>query len=270
MMDRALVLAELVRIARLAAARVLSRYAGDFAVEYKGVDDPVTAVDREANELVCTALRAAFPGVPIVAEESAAASWDVRVGAPAVFFVDPVDGTKELIARNGEFAVMIGLVEEGAPTAGVVACPPTGRTFAGAAGSGAFEVAPDGARTPTHVRDVGDPSLARALVSRSRPDARTNATLARAGIGSIVPQGGAGLKASFVAAGEAQLYAHLAVAGKLWDACAPEAILRAAGGVLTDGRGRRIDYRGRIELADGVLGGAPAAHRWVLKAVSEE
>jgi 3'(2'), 5'-bisphosphate nucleotidase len=270
--DRALVLEEMLHVALVAAAHVRERYEAwttesDNAVEYKGIDDPVTALDREANALVCDALRERFPDVPIIAEESAAASWDVRKGARVAFFVDPIDGTKELIARNGEFAVMIGFAEAGAATAGVVACPASGRTFAGARGHGAFELK-GGARRAISVRDVLAPSRARALVSRSRPDARTNAVLASVGIADVVPMGGAGLKASIVAAGEAQLYVHLAPAGKLWDACPCEAILSAAGGVLTDGRGRPIDYRGRLELDDGVIAGAPTAHHWVLAALA--
>ena len=269
--DRARAFEEMLRIAVGAAARVRERYEGELDVAYKGVDDPVTALDREANELITSALAALFPEVPIVAEESAAATWEARAGARRAFFVDPLDGTKELIARNGEFAVMIGLAEDGAASAGVVACPASGRVFAGVVGAGAFERTLDAgsARRRISVADV-EPARGRALVSRSRPDPRTNATLARAGFATIEPMGGAGLKAALVAAGEAQLYAHLAPAGKLWDACASEAILRAAGGVLTCGRGRPIDYRGRLELADGVLAGAPIAHRSVLAATLAE
>lgn len=263
MTDRRRALEEMTRVARAAARLVLERYAGELRVEYKGQDDPVTALDRAANALVCEELARAFPGVPVVAEESDPSSWAARAG-PEAFFVDPVDGTRELILRNGEFSVMIGLAEGGRATAGVVAWPTEARTFVGADGEGAHELATDGSRRALRVVEPRSPAEAIAVVSRSHPDPATAELLARSGFGRVVPLGSAGLKVVRVATGEAHAYVHLAGGGKLWDACGPEAILAAAGGALTDRHGRPLDYRGPLAL-DGVIAATPRARAWLRK-----
>src|SRR5690606_10408540 len=104
-------LEQMIAIAAEAAELVASIYDKPFSVDYKGPADPVTEADRRANALICARLAAAFPGVPIVAEESPEEQWQHFRASERVFFVDPVDGTREFVARNGEFVVMIGLVE---------------------------------------------------------------------------------------------------------------------------------------------------------------
>ena len=252
--DHGAVLEELLRIAGEAAAIVLRGYAGEICAEYKSENDPVTAVDREANALICERLARAFPGVPVVAEESDPATFGARDTAPECFFVDPLDGTREFIARNGEFAVMIGLAVAGRAALGVVHAPARGRIFAGGDGIPAFEQAPDGSRRRIAPSRVTTPSEVRALVSRSRASAETLALLARLGVTVVEKMGGAGVKAMTVASGEADVYLHLGPAGKLWDACAPEAIVRAAGATYGDAFGRPVDYaRGPLDLATGAL-----------------
>ncbi len=168
-MDRRRALEEMLRIGEAASRVLLEKYEGDLAVEWKGHNDPVTALDREVNALVVLSLEKSFPGVPIVAEESDPATWAAR-NAPEAFFVDPVDGTKDLILRNGEFSVMLGLAEAGRPTAGVVVWPTERRSFIGAAGEGAHEIAGDGSRKVIRVADPKTQKDVRALVSRSHPD----------------------------------------------------------------------------------------------------
>jgi 3'(2'), 5'-bisphosphate nucleotidase len=102
---------------------VLEVYARDFSVDYKASGDPVTAADRRANALLIDRLGDAFPGVPIVAEESARAAYEGFREAERILFVDPLDGTREFVDRNGEFAVMVGLVEGSRAVAGVVHAP---------------------------------------------------------------------------------------------------------------------------------------------------
>jgi 3'(2'), 5'-bisphosphate nucleotidase len=252
--EPAAVLEELLRIAAEAAEIVLRGYAGEIRAEYKAKDDPVTAVDREANARICDRLERAFPGVPIVAEESDPSTFGARAGARECFFVDPLDGTREFIARNGEFAVMIGLAVAGRATLGAVHAPAWGRVFAGGEGIAAFEQAPDGSRRRIAPSRVTAPAHARALVSRSRASAETLALLARLGVTVVEKMGGAGVKAMAVACGEADAYVHLGPAGKLWDACAPEAIVLAAGARYGDALGRPVDYAlGPLDLAAGAL-----------------
>jgi 3'(2'), 5'-bisphosphate nucleotidase len=247
-------LTELVRIAQAACAVIRRHYAGEFRVDYKIGDDPVTAADREANDLICTELTRSFPGIPIVAEESDPSTFDVRRDTAECFFVDPLDGTREFVARNGEFAVMIGLARDGRAALGVVAAPVTERVHCGATdGGGAFEIARDGSRRPIHPSRVELPGEAHALVSRSRATDETFALLARLGVPRVDKLGSAGLKAAAVACGEADAWLQPSAGGKLWDTCGPEAIAVGAGAVFGSARGKPIDYRaGPLEL-DGVL-----------------
>ena len=255
--DREDALSFLLALGRRAADAMMRIYAqGNVAVEYKGKDDPVTIADRESNALLCEAIGRKYPGVPIVAEESDPATFAGWADAKAAWFVDPLDGTREFIARNGEFAVMIGLAEEGRATLGVLVCPALGRDFVGATGTGAFEVTRSGAKRELRVSTVGSLAEAEIVVSRShRPSALDDGTsqappgrglhqgaAARLGVRKVTPCGSAGVKAARVAAAEADIYAQPGRAGKLWDACAPEAIVRAAGGTVTDEVGAPYDY----------------------------
>jgi 3'(2'), 5'-bisphosphate nucleotidase len=241
--ERGDALARVLPMARAAAEAVMRVYAaGTVAVDYKGKDDPVTVADREANVLLCEALSRAFPGMPVVAEESDPASFAGWADAKAAWFVDPLDGTREFIARNGEFSVMIGLAEAGRATLGVIVNPAMGRAFVGALGLGAYEVATDGTRTPVHVSDVALLADADLVTSRSHRSARLDHIAARMGVRRITPCGGAGVKATRIATGEADVYVMSGRAGKRWDACAPEALVRAAGGVVSDERGAPFEY----------------------------
>jgi 3'(2'), 5'-bisphosphate nucleotidase len=240
--------------AREAQAVVARVYATDFAVDYKGPRDPVTTADREANALLCDRLARRFPAVPIVAEESDERSFAGWRGADRCFFVDPLDGTVEFVSRNGEFAIMIGLAEAGRAVAGVVLAPASGVAWIGALDVGAWEIAPGGARTPIRVSDTADLAEARVVVSRSHRSERLEAVLGALAPKQILPLGSAGLKGVRVATGGADLYVQPGRAGKRWDACAPEAIVLAAGGRFTDALGEPIDYAGGgLENSTGVL-----------------
>lgn len=239
-------------IAREASALVMKIYATDFAVEMKGPADPVTQADREANELICAALAKAFPEAAIVAEESAPgdeAELARLVAHERVFFVDPVDGTREFADKNGEFAVMIGLAERGVATVGVVAIPVTGQTLFGRVGLGAFRDSDafraehgEGTVERLRVTDLADPKRARAVVSRSHKSQKLVPILERLGVTNEITVGSVGLKVARVVTGEADLYVHPTRGAKKWDACGPAAILHAAGGRFTDLDGNPIDY----------------------------
>ena len=256
--DREKALGTALGIAREAAQGIARVYAGAFEVELKGEDDPVTRADREANALICAELAHAYPGVPIVAEESDAASYAGFSSAPAAWFVDPLDGTRDFVARNGEFAVMIGLAEGGRSVLGVLVLPAIGRSFVGAEGIGAFEVGANGARSAIEVGRRAELRGASVLVSRSRRATDAEAKLAELGVVTL-PCGSAGVKAARVACGEADLYVAPGNAGKLWDACGPEAIVRAAGGTWVTARGERFDYaREEITCSQGIVTGNAA------------
>lgn len=247
-MDREL--EEILRIAREAAAIVRAVYATPFSVEMKGPGDPVTRADREANDLICARLAASFPGEPVIAEESAPPADVAETSSkPRVFYVDPLDGTREFVDRNGEFAVMIGLALGGRAHLGVVVMPATGEALAGRASAGegdsdAFLEEEGGARRPLRVSLESDPREAKLVVSRSHRPALIERVTAHLGVTRITPCGSVGVKVARVATGAADLYMHDGGGAKRWDTCAPEAILKAAGGRFTDLRGAPLVYAG--------------------------
>lgn len=265
--DRDAVLAKLLSAAREAAVIVMRIYGEeDPGTQMKGPNDPVTRADKEANALILDRLQRDLPGVPIVAEESDPSTFEGFGRAREALFVDPVDGTRDFIAKDGEFAVMIGFAEEGRATVGVVLCCALGQTFIGVEGKGAFLVDEAGKSTPIRVDPDADLSHARVAVSRFHRTKRVDAKLATLGARELVPVGSAGLKAVRVAAGELQLYAHPSNGRvKLWDACGPDAIVRAAGGLFTDAQGNPFDYRGTVEQGLGTLAAHPALHAAALE-----
>ena len=228
------------------AALVISEvYAEPFSVDYKGPRDPVTVADRRANDLICKRLADAFPLVPIVAEESDPTSFEGYQRAERVFFVDPLDGTREFVDRNGEFVVMIGLLEEERATLGVIFAPAAQRAWIGSVGAGAFRVEADGSRHPIRVSPLDELGKATVVGSRSHRGEAVERVLAILGVGQVVALGSAGLKSAAVAAGEAEGYLAPLYAGKRWDACAADALITAAGGRFTDAFGLPFDYRGQ-------------------------
>jgi 3'(2'), 5'-bisphosphate nucleotidase len=257
----------LVDIARDAGDVIMRVYAGDFAVEYKAPSDPVTAADQRANELICERLERSFPGDIIVAEESAPETFKDYRTAPRVFFVDPLDGTREFVARNGEFVVMIGMLEEGrGATAGVVHAPVSGTTWLGHLELGSFRLDATGREEPIMVGSVRRPELARVVASRSQRSRALQEALSALSARETLALGSAGLKGAQVAEARADAYVSVGRSGKLWDACAVDALVTAAGGRFTDARGERMDYRSDdITLNHGVLACNEHLHAALLK-----
>ncbi len=259
------------RLALEAAALVLRVRDAGFDVEMKGHDDPVTRADKEANHLICGSLSRAFPDHGVLGEESVPddrAALDALLGHERVFFVDPVDGTREFADGRPDFCVMIGLAVGGRAVAGAVAVPLEHKLFWGDAARGAFLERAGEPPTALRVAPVDDPARARAVVSRSHASPDTTAVLAQLGITSITPCGSVGVKVARVIEGAADLYVHVSRGAKLWDSCAPEAILRAAGGLLTHLDGSAIDYRGRLGLDSGLIATSPALLPRVVTAVA--
>jgi 3'(2'), 5'-bisphosphate nucleotidase len=241
-------------VAREAAAVVMRVYAAPFDVEYKAKDDPVTRADKEANALIVERLSRETPGVPIVAEESDPAHYAGFASAEAAWFVDPLDGTREFVARNGEFAVMIGLAERGRASLGAIVAPAWGLAFVGVVGEGAYEVDAAGRSRAIHVSSRSDLAGASIVVSRSRAPARIEAFVASIGAARAMPHGSSGLKGVLVAIGNHDAYIQPGRAGMRWDACATEALVVAAGGACTDAYGDPFDYRtADIENSRGLL-----------------
>jgi 3'(2'), 5'-bisphosphate nucleotidase len=228
----------IMRIARAAGEAIMEIYRTDFGFRGKADASPVTEADVRAEKLILDALRGLTPNVPIVAEEAVAAGHVPAVGS-RFWLVDPLDGTKEFISRNGEFTVNIALVEAGVPTLGVVLAPALGRLYAGALTVGAFTEDEAGRRT-IHCRPVPAEGLT-VVASRSHSDAASlDAFLNGRKVASLA-NAGSSLKLCLVAAGEADLYPRLGRTME-WDIAAGHAVLLAAGGSVADLRDAPLRY----------------------------
>jgi 3'(2'), 5'-bisphosphate nucleotidase len=221
---------ELLAVARRAGEAILRIYAGEVERRAKADRSPVTAADEAAEEIILEALARLSPEVPVVAEESVAAGRVPDVGTRPFWLVDPLDGTREFLTKNGEFTVNIALVEDRVPTFGVVLAPALDVAWTGRRGHGAQRIDGEGPR-PVAVRRA-DPARLVAVASRSHRDPETDAWLARHGIAETVPAGSS-LKFCTVAEGRADVYPRFGPTME-WDTAAGQAVLEAAGGrVLT-------------------------------------
>lgn len=223
-------LARMVETAREAGVLVMHHYAGDVERRHKADKSPVTVADEEAEQLILRRLSEFAHEIPVIAEESAAAGKLADVSKGVFFLVDPLDGTKEFLNRNGEFTVNIALIEHGTPTAGVVFAPAMERMFWGH-DSEAYEE-----RTATkHVRRISTRETPKdgmvAIASRSHRDRFTDEFLALYPIKELVAAGSS-MKFCVIAAGEADLYPRHGPTME-WDTAAGDAVLRAAGGRVT-------------------------------------
>ena len=231
------------------AARPFYRQS-DLEITDKGANNPVTDADHAANDAILSILADRVPADPVRSEESAASSSDVT--ADRLWVVDPLDGTKEFIAENGEFAVMVGLAAGRAARLGAVLKPDPGRLYLGVVGSGAWvaDTSWEGAASTSHVvvgpfrplrLTTARPEDLRMARSRSHPDPLITAVADRLGASSV-RSGSVGLKCSLIAEGDADVYVHPVPFLREWDTCAPEALLRGAGGVVSDCRGEPLEY----------------------------
>jgi 3'(2'), 5'-bisphosphate nucleotidase len=228
------------RIALEAADLVRSFFGRDLTVDRKAGDEPVTEADRAASALIVEALVAAFPTDGILSEELP--DDGSRFQRERVWMIDPIDGTREFIQGQPGFAVMIGLCVGGRPALGVVSQPVTHTTWAGAVGHGAWKEGADAARIPLRPSKRDRPSGVRLVASKSHRTAEIDGFRSALGITDELNVGGVGLKVGLVADGSRDLYVYAGSRTKLWDTCAPEAIIAAAGGRLTDTFGSPLVY----------------------------
>ena len=256
-----------VQLARGAGAILMDIYARDFSVAYKTRNDPVTEADQLANAYIVRELKKHFPEDGIVAEESADQGDALK--KRRCWFVDPLDGTKEFIAKNGEFSVMIGLAIDGASTLGVVLQPGKDKLYRGVVGGEAF-LEEYGQTRRLRVSDKAEPSTLKLVVSRSHRPESIEQIMGRLGARDEMPSGSVGVKVGLIAERAADLYVHVSDKSSLWDACGPEAILKAAGGRFAHVDGSQIDYRS-AEMANkkGILACNAASYDRVLTVVRD-
>jgi 3'(2'), 5'-bisphosphate nucleotidase len=229
-----------------AGAAIMAVYEGRFAVQNKLDDSPLTLADLESQRVISEGLKRLWPDIPLLSEEAAQAQWSVRRNWRELWVVDPLDGTREFVKRNGEFTINIALVVDHEPVLGVVAAPAQGLLYWGAAGVGAFRHR-GSQRESIRVAPAAAP--VRVVGSRSHMSPQTAAYLS--GLGPHELTGvGSSLKFCLIAQGDADLYPRFGPTSE-WDTAAGQAVLEAAGGQVTLLDGHRMRYNCRESLLNG-------------------
>jgi 3'(2'), 5'-bisphosphate nucleotidase len=233
-----------VGLAREAGAAILDYYDEPVRVEKKiGVDqqtEPVTVADHIANELIVQGIRRAFPDDGILAEESVDTAR--RLEKRRVWIIDPLDGTNGFIARDGDFAVQIGLAVDGQPTLGVVYQPAVDLLYRAVRGAGCWIEREDFPVERAMVSTEADTTRMRLAASRTHRSNRFGRVIEALGVKEEVQRGSVGVKVGLIIERQCDLYVHLSPRTKQWDTCAPEIILTEAGGRCSDLFGQGLKY----------------------------
>jgi 3'(2'), 5'-bisphosphate nucleotidase len=221
----------LLGIARLAGQAILETVREGFSVEEKADHSPLTTADARSCRVILDGLAHAFPGVPVLCEETTSAPYATRRAWKRLFVVDPLDGTKEFVRGSGEYCVCLALVERGRPVYGVIHAPVTDTLYGGGPGLGAFRRVGDAPAEPIRVAPPRPGETLIVLGSVSHPDPGMDACLSRLPGHRLLSRGSA-LKFCALAEGAAHLYPRLNATWE-WDIAAGHALLLGAGGSLT-------------------------------------
>jgi 3'(2'), 5'-bisphosphate nucleotidase len=253
-------------LAREAGAAILKFYEGPVTVEQKfasGDREPVTEADRVANEIIVRRLAKEFPDDGILAEESV--DTDERLEKRRVWMIDPLDGTTGFISSNGDFAVQIGLADDGVPVLGVVYQPLTGVMYHAIEGGGAWIERRGFENERARVSAHAEVSTMRLAASRSHRSPRMDNVVQAFGFKEEVRRGSVGIKVGLIIEQQCDLYIHLSPRTKQWDTCAPEIILKEAGGTLTDLFGGPLSYNTvEVQNLNGVVASNGVVHEKIV------
>lgn len=249
---------DVVALAREAGRTILEVYASTFAVEEKEDRSPLTEADLRSEKLILAGLRRIAPEIPVLAEESARAPYATRAGWDRLWVVDPLDGTREFVQKNGEFTVNIALVQDHRPVLGVVHAPALGRTYYACEGAGAFRSDAEATARPIRVAPEGT-GPARVVGSRSHRGNSLDGFLARIGAHEMV-EVGSSLKMCLVAEGLADVYPRLGPTCE-WDTAAGQCVLEQAGGQVLTLDGAPLGYNTREEIVNPHFVASPAGGR---------
>lgn len=254
-------------LARAAGAILLKHYHSPFLVEQKinalQEMEEVTAADREANDLIVRRLAAEFPDDGILAEESV--DTEDRLTKERVWLIDPMDGTKNFVQRDGDFAVQIGLALASEPVIGVVYQPVRDLLYRAVLGQGSWREQKDKTEQ-MRVSDKTNPAEMVLASSRSHRSPRMERVVDSFGFRHETRRGSVGVKIGLIAEQQADLYLHLSPSTKQWDTCGPEIVLTEAGGRLTDLFGKPLRYNAlRIDNRNGVVATNGVSHETVIE-----
>jgi 3'(2'), 5'-bisphosphate nucleotidase len=213
------------KIAQEAGDAIMQIYSKDFNIEYKDDKSPLTEADLKSNEIICTKLRELYPEIPIMSEENKQTEYGERQNWDYYWCIDPIDGTKEFIKKNGEFTVNIALIEKDTPVAGIVYAPVLDEMYSAKKGAGAYL---NGQKLPLTANEKKD-ELLRVVASKSHLSEETQQFIDALDTKNIEQVSrGSSLKLCMVASGEADIYPRLAPTME-WDTAAADAIVREAG-----------------------------------------
>jgi 3'(2'), 5'-bisphosphate nucleotidase len=240
----------LVEIAREAGRAILEVYDSEFDVSYKEDSSPLTVADRRSHEIISARLGALDPVYPVLSEEGRDIPYEERMGWERFWLVDPLDGTKEFVKRNGEFTVNIALIEGTSPVAGVLHVPVKGLTYFARKGGGAFLKEGEGQPIRITTSEI-PPDGYRVAASRSHGSEELDRLLSRLDVKERVSRGSA-LKFALVAGGEADFYPRLGPTWE-WDTGAGHCIVDEAGGAVLDWEGNPLLYNKKILKHEGFL-----------------
>ncbi len=232
-------LEHLVQLAFRAGRAILEVYSTDFSVEKKEDDSPLTLADTSSHRIIADGLRSLHPHIPILSEEGKEVPHSTRRNWPLFWCVDPLDGTKEFVKKNGEFTINIALIEGQIPVIGLIHAPVSGDTFLARVNEGAWRIQ-EGRRQELKLDTASFPERVRVLKSRSHPSPHMESLLELIPRHETIRKGSA-LKFCAIASGEADFYPRLGPTWE-WDTAAGQAIVSASGGVMLDFKGRPFIY----------------------------
>ena len=232
-------------LAKQAGEKILEIYNTEFSVEEKDDKSPLTAADMASHNAIVAGLTVLTPDIPVLSEESAKIPYQERASWDTYWLIDPLDGTKEFIKRNGEFTVNIALIHDGVPVLGVVHVPVSGVTYAACEGKGAIKETPGEGEQSINVRKLPVGPVA-VVGSRSHQGDSLKAFLDKLGDHEIISMGSS-LKICLVAEGVADVYPRLGLTSE-WDTAAAHCVVEQAGGSLTDLEMNRLRYNTKDSL----------------------
>ena len=257
-------------LARGAGAAILDLYDRPIEVQQKfnlNLSEPVTLADKIANDLIVNAIRRHFPDDGILAEESV--DTDRRLAKRRVWMIDPLDGTNGFIDGNGDFAVQIGLAEDGEAVLGVVYQPLTGLLYRAVRGQGTWIERANEEPQQARVSAQSELSMMCLAASRSHRSPRMDQVVKAFGVKQEVRRGSVGIKVGLIIERQCDLYVHLSPRTKQWDTCAPQIILKEAGGRFSDLFGGPISYNApEVQHHNGLVATNGAAHARVIGALA--
>ncbi len=228
-----------------AGDRILEVYATDFDVQSKPDESPLTQADLGSHDVIVAGLTRLTPDIPIISEEEGLPPFSERGLWSRYWLIDPLDGTKEFVNRNGEFTVNIALIEEHRPVFGVVCVPVQSKTYIGCEGHGAELRDADGNAKPIRVSSAAA-NPARVVGSRSHRGASLDAFLENLGDYELVAMGSS-LKFCVIAEGDADVYPRLGLTSE-WDTAAAQAVVEQAGGSVVELDGNALSYNAKEDI----------------------